>query len=94
MYKNFCEDHRIILKKNKEKKEDKNLNAIYNSLIDEEELLKQKKRTFDMKLNEEIKRFENNYNNKFLEIFKKYSEFLRNLASEEYDILKLITMEK
>lgn len=47
-----------------------------------------------MKLNEEIKKFENNYNNKFVEIFKKYSEFLRNLTSKEYDILKLITIKK
>lgn len=87
-YKKFCECQREILKNNKENKESKNSILSYDSLKKEEEILREKRRVFEIKLKEEIKRFGNLYDNQLIDSIKKFSDFIKNSTNEELKILK------
>ena len=89
-YKKFCVYQKEILKFNKDNKELKSPSLPYDLLKREEELLREKRRQFETKLNEEIKRFGDLYDNKLIEIIRKYSEFLKNSTIEEIEILNVI----
>jgi len=52
--------------------------------------LKEKRRIFDTKLNEEIKNFGKRYNDMIVIIFQRFSDFVRKLTNAEMQILNQI----
>lgn len=86
-YKKFCEFQKEILKFNKENKELKIQSIPHEFLKKEEEILRDKRRIFELKLNDEIKRFGSLYDKELIEILKKYAIFLKNSTNEEFEIL-------